>query len=238
MRGKVDNLAKNREFVRLGVQVVLPERFLPFNYNYFFTSEIFSRLRSKGLDIHGGKAFFTFSRIILRSRKRVKGGFSAWEGWFVFSSPVFEEVKAFLETAIDTPLLRLGRVKIEMVQFYVDTARKGLVKTLSPITVYRSSGEKKVFLSPDNPEFVETIKEELERKFLALYNRKPDGDFHFMTLKFRKTVVVLKSTPYVAYDVVAELEGGELADFALETGLGKKTKFGFGTLGVFTGRKL
>ena len=82
---------------RLVVSFHVLGNFVPFNYNYFLTSVLFQNLRELGSPTHDSPLCYTFSRLLLKDRRKVEGGFRASWATLVFSTPSMEVLTLLAE---------------------------------------------------------------------------------------------------------------------------------------------
>ncbi|MEM2191560.1 MAG: CRISPR-associated endoribonuclease Cas6 [Archaeoglobaceae archaeon] len=203
----------------------------PYNYNYYLASFIFDCFKSSGYDIHGKKCYFSYALI---GKRRAKGDLPFREVTLIFSSPVFEEIKHFLEGMLKNTKISIGNSELILENVRAvrspDFSSEAVFKTLSPITAYVSKGGSKIFLSPENEKFRKVIEEDLKRDFRELYGKECSFEIEEIIKKKRKTAEI-KHGKFIAYHAEIIAKGDEEAlGFAFFRGLGKKRKFGFGCL--------
>ncbi len=225
---------------------------LPINYNSILQGFIYDNLpdqiaefiHNNGFKI-GKRTFklFTFSRII--------GKFKIENRNILFRNPIkivvasaYDEMIRGLASELtkrDTILLggnelRLSSINVEMPPLIYNQV---LIKMLSPITVYSTllspDGKKKTYYySPFEEEFSKLIKENLIRKYTALYGTELTQERFFkvepkkVTKKDEK-IVKYKGTVIRGWMGQYILKGNiELIKLAYYTGLGSKNSQGFG----------
>lgn len=159
---------------------------LPVQYNSDVPGLIYQNLdRALAAQIHDqgtpvGKRrfrFFTFSRLL--GRYRIDGDLIAFTGSVrLYIGSVHEELlESLVLHLLRRPLVRLGREECEVQNIEVESlpqiARPVRVRTLSPITVYRTlytvEGKRKTYyFAPFEGEWKELLLENLRRKAEAL----------------------------------------------------------------------
>lgn len=119
-----------------------------------------------------------------------------------------------------------------------DTSVGGIVKTLSPITVYstfeKPAGGKVIhYYSPYELEFAELVRNNLLNKYRALYENEPENSNFTIKAKGRviEKVIPYKSSLVKGYSGMFDMEGSpELIGMAFCSGLGSKNSQGFGLI--------
>lgn len=113
------------------------------------------------------------------------------------------------------------------------------IKTLSPITVYRTfeNGKKYYrYYSPQEPEFQQLLKENLKKKYELITGKEtPDLSFDIEEAKTRKILVKYKDFPVESYEGVLKVKTDpEIFKAVYDAGLGAKNSQGFGMIEVIT----
>lgn len=236
----------------------------PLNYNYGLQSFIYHHISEKlATFLHdegylvGKRRFklFTFSRL----SGKFKIGFPQEEimftGPFHFyvSSPIDNFIQQFAEDLIKSGEVKLFKEPVAIASIEVNPAPPMhsplIIRMLSPLTVYSTffspQGKKKTYYySPFEKEFSKLIKENLIKKYQALYKAIPSNDdFTITRIKVTKnSEKIIKYTPGKgSYTVIKgwmglyELEGSpELIYLGYEAGLGSKNPQGFGMFEIFS----
>lgn len=149
----------------------------------------------------------------------------------------------FLNATFSKEGIRLGRnnVSIKEVGIENDVLDSPLkVYTKSPITIHSTltdaTGKKKTYYySPHEEEFNSMIKDNLIRKFVAMYGKEPENDeFKIEILnpkKLKERVLVYKGFIIKGWDGEFIIRGSkELINFAYNVGLGARNSQGFGCI--------
>lgn len=233
---------------------------LPLNYTYELSSvvyKIFSKsdkefavwLHENGFS-SGNKKFklFTFSRLHV-PLFRIEGEFMhilsdtvEWQISFLperstleFISGVFQNQTFELGTRQANVRFNVYEISVMPPPIFTETME---FETLSPICIsLRRENEKVDYLSPDNPEALPIIRQNLLNKYFAFHGKEYDSkfDFNFEVLSKPKSVLVtIKSnTPQQTrvhgfmcrFRMTAPLE---LMKVAYDAGVGEKGSTGFG----------
>ena len=237
--------------------------FIPFSYNHFVQSFIYTNLdRSIAEPLHDtgiplGKRrfkFFTFSRLFSPSIKR------NGKGW-LFKPPLslylsardIHLLESFAIHLVKTEKVRIGRSDIRVKSIEVikppDYSEEMIIKPLSPITVYSTlltaEGKKKTYYyTPFEKEFESLLRDNLRRKFKAIYGVEPqeeDDIFEIEPYKVNKnSEVIVKFKGFVIkgwmglYKVKMSKPYFEIA---YDSGLGPKNSQGFGMIEVVRKRR-
>ncbi|MBC7327320.1 CRISPR-associated endoribonuclease Cas6 [bacterium] len=232
---------------------------LPIHYNYIIQSLIY-RYMGKGLgDLVHNKGFpyekrsykfFTFSRLLGKSLLKGDKILFTPPVKFIFSSPKLNILENFAENIISVKEIPLGgnEVYLEGIEVKLTPALSGSVKIrmLSPMTIYSTltdvKGRKKTYYyTPWEKDFSLLMRDNLRRKYEALYGRSGEGkEFEIKPLKVKKEdekIVIYKGTVIKGWMGIYEIEGdSELMRLAYEAGLGAKNPQGFGCIEIVAGR--
>ncbi len=236
---------------------------IPIHYNYYVQSFIYrnlDRVLAQNLHDEGiplGKRryrFFTFSRLF--SQKRKKNG-TSW----IFSPPLELYLSARdinLLESFATHLIKQHNVKLAKATLFINSievikppeyAKELIVRALSPITVYSTlltpEGRKKTYYyNPFEKEFEELLRDNLRRKFKAIYSIPPDEEddiFKIEPLRVsarNEAIIKYKGTVIKGWTGIYKLKISEkYFDIAYNTGLGSKNSQGFGMVEVVRERK-
>lgn len=230
--------------------------FLPIHYHPILQGVIYRNLdealatwyHERGYAYHRRRfKLFTFSRLFARNRL-----FDRENGKIVFVGTVHFHVGAvdteFLESfasfLVRKGKIRMGRQVCDVVGVEVEVppphARPVRVRTLSPVTVYRThesaSGKRKTrFYHPEEKEFAELVLGNLERKARALWGKAPPLEEAWIRpVRVGKQVITyFKGTLIKAWDGKFEVNLPEpYFRLMLDAGLGAKNAQGFGMVEV------
>ncbi|MCS7281178.1 MAG: CRISPR-associated endoribonuclease Cas6 [Desulfobacterota bacterium] len=231
---------------------------LPCNYNELVQSFIYKNLDewlSKKIHDEGftdpvtKRAFklFTFSRLIPDRRAFVENQWITLYGNInlVVCSPSRDFVESFAINLLKSESFELGRKRFCILSVEVeglpDYEERILVRTLSPITVYRTpndfEGRKSTYyLSPFEREFEESLLENLRKKSRTFYGEDIKGGSirPYKVSSKNQRILRYKGTIIKGWDGIFELNLPEkLFILAFETGLGAKNSQGFGCIEVW-----
>ncbi len=183
----------------------------------------------------------TFSLLFPRQKEACEEGLLVRGGadWFI-SSPL-----PLLMEVVAEGLLSMGEVRIGKLVWGVERLeilrppkipQGATFKTLSPLVA--STGKReggrflKVFLSPGEEDFGRVLKQNLERKFWALYGEEPRGgvDFEFHP-PFRSKLFRVSGTDVKGWELTFSMRGDPaLMRLAYDAGLGERNTQGFGMI--------
>ena len=128
----------------------------------------------------------------------------------------------------------VGEVKLEDAHIFEDRVT---VRTLSPITVYRTENNgRTVYFSPDDEHFCDAIVSNARRKWASSFGS--DEGFSLRVTTFDDTRYIKRATRFKTTFITAWhgrflLEGPpRVLDFLYQTGLGSKNSQGFGMFTV------
>ena len=227
---------------------------LPVHYNehiqalvyHHLDPDVARKLHDEGFR-YGKRRFklFTFSRIFGRGRYDRKNRLLTFPPRIriAFAFAVESIGRSFLDRMVrsDPIVLEGNLLKVAETRITIPkVGRKVKVKTLSPITVYRTVPEggrrRTVYFPPDSPEFAGLVKMNLLRKYETLYGREYSGGLEVHTLqKGRMAIVKYKGTVIKAWDGTFLLRGEpDILRLALGAGLGAKNSHGFGMVTEIT----
>ena len=224
---------------------------IPVKYNYYFQSLLYSLAPKSNVHDRGfgerNYKLLTFSRPIGKCKYLKESGVLLFENgvkWVVSSvdDTFLEEVATNLIKANPVALARqrLSVRSIEVMKIPPPEVFKRTltVKMLSPMTVYSTlhdaAGNKKTyFYTPFEDAFSEKLRENLERKFKALYESPPtDGTFEIQPVNPRKEwekITIYKKTVIKGWMGIYRIQGNpELLRLAYDSGLGSRNSQGFG----------
>ena len=218
---------------------------LPLDYGYRLSSAIY-RLTSADADyakfLHdcgygeNGRRYKLFTYSPLIGHHRIEGR------QIIFNGNIQLEVRSisgrFCE-ALKSSLLSDGHLKlmdtllpVRMTEVYDSplTLPESDIRTLSPIAVSSSEGNKTVYYSPAESCWEEMVNTTLYRKFLAAYDTEPPSVARLtLTGGPKKVVTKMKGIWVTAYHARLHISAHPLVTaFLYETGLGSKNSQGFG----------
>jgi CRISPR-associated endoribonuclease Cas6 len=159
------------------------------------------------------------------------------------SSAIGDFTKNWGETFIKKNKIFLGRNQLYLESIEVlqnPTFKEEMeIKTLSPITVYKTfENEKKYYryYSPSEPEFQELIKENLRKKYEIITGEKiPEFPIEIQPIKTKKVLFKYKDFPIEAYEGTFKIKTNpELFKKVYDAGLGAKNSQGFGMVEVMS----
>ena len=217
---------------------------LPLSYNYFVQSMFYKLLYEKVPWLHD-KGFeymkrnfrlFTFSKIFSREFKIKKTDiiFNSPIKIF-FSSPMKKITNELANSVLKNDKLFIGRNELfisEVVAISKNTENdEVIVKTLSPITVYRTSKDKKtIYYTPDQKEFQELINQNLYKKAQIL-GVPFSENLSIEPIDCKKRATNYKNFFIQCWEGKFKLKGNrEIINIAFETGIGAKNSQGFGMI--------
>ncbi|NPA54438.1 MAG: CRISPR-associated endoribonuclease Cas6 [Aquificae bacterium] len=196
---------------------------------------------------YNGRRFklFTFSKIFSErfildtEKKRIKYKTPIT---LYISSAVDEITKNWGEYMLKKDQIKLGKNELFLetieVQESPELNEEFNVRTLSPITVYRTFENGKKFYryyKPQEEEFEELIRDNLRKKYNILTGKNL-GTFPISiepTKKIRKVLIKYKDFPIEAYEGIFKIKTDpELFKVVYDTGLGSKNSQGFGMVEV------
>ena len=227
---------------------------LPLHHNYAIQTMLYKNLPKFLSDFlhdvgffYNGRRFklFTFSKIqskhfkLLKDKKLIKYKTPIT---LYISSAVADITKFWGETFLKKDKIYLGKNELLLEEIEVlpnpEFKEQMLIKTLSPITVYRTfeNGKKYYrYYSPDEEEFQNLIKENLKKKY-QIVSSKELTDFPFEIKPYKNIKKVLfkyKNFPIEAYEGVFQIKTDpEIFKKVYDAGLGAKNSQGFGMIEV------
>lgn len=225
---------------------------LPKSFNHIIQALIYNNLdtdhatwlHNEGYDYHKRVyKLFTFSSILARpiwDKKRERFIFPRKISFFI-SSPLAWILEEFAQRIQHRDFIMLGRNKVFVSSCEIQGKKqivkpKIRIKTLSPIEVHRTEGNKTVYKTPFEEEFSALINDNLRRKWESLYRNECPHTIRirplFTTPRNEKNIYVGGDDRKVrvkAWIGEYELEGNpEFLTFAYEASLGGKNSQGFG----------
>lgn len=226
---------------------------LPLSYSYILQSAIYDALSNLVPDSHNfglnvnGRVLrpFTFSRLVGQSLK-IKEGFISFTPPINlrFSSPLEDFAQAFANGLLKNGGMELKGEKLELKSIEVEPKPPNIgsidARTISPVTIYSTlttpDGKKKTyFYNPAEKDFAVQLKENLNRKAIALGSSVRAGESFSFKLASRpvQRIVKYKDFTQIAWDFSFELQTDpELISIAYDWGLGSKNAQGFGMIEI------
>lgn len=110
-----------------------------------------------------------------------------------------------------------------------------IIKTLSPITAYKTDNKGfTTYFHPKSEDFENSIKRNLEKKFITLFDHNENQYFEILDLiKFKEVKVKFKKSIYVAYICTMKIKASDdYLKLLLHVGLGSKNAAGFGMIEI------
>lgn len=188
---------------------------------------------------------FTFSRLNgpFRIQKENNSITFSDEMKLVISSPYDDFCQSLVNILLTRGFMFFGKSGVPINKVYLKKmeieGEKVIVKTLSPIVLYstllRSDGRKYTcYFQPGDPDYEQLFTENLKKKYLAIYGRKPLGEVNVKSLGTQKLRVInYKNFIVKGYSGKLELQGPqELLQIGLDSGLGSKNSQGFGCVEI------
>lgn len=224
---------------------------LPLSHNEIIQGFIYKHLDkvlSKFLHTYGFKhenrrfKLFTFSRVLGKVRIRDDIFEIVPPFKLVVSSPYDKILQSLAENLVRPSEAQIGcnKVYIESinVHFAPQISEEVKIRMLSPVTVYstleKSDGRKKTYYyNPSEREFSQLIKENILKKYSAIYKRKPSTDkLAIEPIKVSKRdekIVKYKGFIVKGWMGIYKINGNpELIKLAYDAGIGSKNSQGFG----------
>ena len=243
--------------MRLRIELVPKEKnfSLPLSYNYYLASLIFYSLFlaspsfSRFLHEEGfeGMKFFTFSQLLIPDRKiegdRICG--SSFLSFFV-SSPIPEILEKLVTGLYKQDELKIGEESflLSSVEVVPEPEFKEEMKfsCLSPIVVSKGvlRGEKlrALYLTHEDPEFEEAVRQNLLHKYRVLLGKEPEDkrlsisfDSEYIERRKGKITKLLEYKGTKIRGVLAPFTARgsiELLKLGYDAGFGEKNSLGFG----------
>ncbi len=230
---------------------------LPRHYNYLIQSFIYKNLQRQIAEkvhnegfIYEKRSFrlFTFSRLFGEFENSGENLIFKNNCVLYIASPVTKILESFATSLAKKGNIKIGNNNLQVSSIEVLFSRKYespvYVKTLSPITVYSTlltkEGKKKTYYyTPFEEEFNRQIRDNLLKKYAALFgkNTTQNFDFHIAPEKVSKRnehIIFYKYTVIKAWSGIYKIGGAnELLEVAFDCGIGAKNSQGFGMIEVY-----
>lgn len=228
---------------------------LPLHYNYLVQSAIYNSISDKLADFLHNVGYSTEKRTFkLFSFSRLNGLYKIYPKdnkikfyspiSLTITSPIDEFCQDLVNTLLTKGYMRFSNydLKIEHINLRkvkVDE-NEVVIKTLSPITVYRTffkaDGTKYTcFFQPGEIQFRNLILDNLLRKYKALYKEDFEtSNFNiYPIVKTRQHIIKYKNTVIKAYSGNMKISGPkELIQLMIDGGGGAKNSQGFGCIDI------
>ncbi|PJI06537.1 MULTISPECIES: CRISPR-associated endoribonuclease Cas6 [Clostridium] len=203
-----------------------------------------SRLHDGGYKYKNKKfKLFNYSKMMIENKTIEKGKIIIHKGRVELTISSIDEI--FIMKIIDA-LLSIKRLEFNEGTFNIDSiySKKQLnsgkikVLTISPVVVTKPGNfEKTEFYTPDDREFIESLKNNIISKYNAFYKKAYSGRFNISISdrsKVRKKIDKYKNWIYEGYLSGFVIEGeNDIVNLAYSTGLGSKNSQGFGCVELF-----
>ncbi len=226
---------------------------LPIHYNHMLQGLIYKNLTDEVLRtfLHevgfqkGKRSYklFTYSKILGKSK------FNSSDKTISFDSPIRLHISSLVDefvqdlsnTFFKSNRLFLGKKAIELRSIGVKMpdfeGREIKIEMLSPLVTYSTveidRKKKTIYFSPKDSEFSERIRQNLLRKYIAVYGQPPeDNSFEIEYIgrgEPKLSIIRYRNTIIKGYNGHYHLKGNpELIRLGYFTGLGSKNSQGFG----------
>ncbi|ACN98535.1 crispr-associated protein Cas6 [Sulfurihydrogenibium azorense Az-Fu1] len=229
---------------------------LPIHHNHIIQSMLYNSLPKEvakflhdvGFFYHKRQfKLFTFSKIqsqhynIAKEKSQTKHIEYKIPISLYISSAIGDFTKSWGETFLKNEEVILGKNTLYLESIEVlpnpDLKEEFKIKTLSPITVYKTfeNGKKYYrYYSPSEQEFKQLLKENLRKKYQLITNKEiNDFPFDIEPITTKKVLIKYKNFPIEAYEGVFKIKTNpELFKVVFDAGLGAKNSQGFGMIEV------
>lgn len=231
--------------MRLIIQFMDQEIRLPINYRHFLQGAIYRMLPEDGYGdfLHnqgyeGGKKvfkLFTFSDLLghLKVEKEtiIFFGTCSWQ----IASVDEELIDCLYKSLISRPQVLIGNVLLTVSAVninelpYFSGSKEVIIRTISPVTAYRSEGKRFEYFAPGSRPFEEICLQNLQRKAEACpQDQQPEFSIEEVLFS-KKRIARFKQTFYVSYMTELKIKTNFAAlNLIMNTGLSAKGSAGFG----------
>ncbi|URZ03980.1 CRISPR-associated endoribonuclease Cas6 [Clostridium felsineum] len=239
--------------MRIKVQMLVEKDIkFPIAYNHLIQKAIYNILEDNyALKLHdggyrdGNKKFklFNYSKMMIENKTIEKGYIIIHEGQVEITISSADEI--FIMKIIDA-LLEVKRLQFNEGVFNIAAiySKKQLhsdkieVITISPVVVTKPGDLKKTeFYTPEDTEFIESLKSNMLSKYRAFYNENYEGKLNIAITdksKVKKKIDKYKNWIYEGYLSGFLIEGDQdIVNLAYSAGLGSKNAQGFGCIELF-----
>lgn len=235
--------------MRLIIQFDSSPLTFPVNYHYLVQGWIYSMLPEDGYCqfLHnegyqvGNQKFklFVFSDLV--GKYKVHGRSITFpQGCQLEIGSQFEEFIEYLyqfllqnnRILLGTQQAVIKSIKLEDLPYF-SGKREMVIKTISPVTAYRTMDKRVEYFSPESDEFYQACVNNLKKKFAAC-NLEISPDFSIKEVRSaKKRLIRFKQTFYVSYLCVFTIETDyPTFEMIWNTGLSAKSSAGFGMITV------
>lgn len=235
--------------MRLQVTIDTTNKFIPFEYHGFLQGVIYHALnQTSGTFFHD--VGFGENRIYkMFVFSELKGKYEVSNGGLIFKEPATFCISSISSDFMNqlflyftsNQYLTLGKQKLEILDakpiediVYYES-QEYILTTLSPITCYKTDEKHfTTYFHPKSQDFENSLKNNLSRKFLILYNDDSNEFFEIKEIKKCKEMKVkFKRSIYVAYLCTMKVHVSDrYLKLLLHAGLGSKNAAGFGMMKI------
>ncbi len=235
--------------MRLKITIETKDKFIPFEYHGYLQGVIYHSLdEEQGKFFHDegfGKQriykMFVFSELSGHYHV-VKGGLMFDEtASFYISSASSKLLNRVYEKVHEDGFIYLGQTEFKIVEakpvkdviYHEDHIY--YLTTISPIVCYKTDEKKfMTFFHPKSQDFEVSLQENLQRKYLTLFDNDDDQFFEIQEIiKYRNTKVKYKRMVYNAYNCTMKVKVSPgYLKLLMHVGLGSKNAAGFGMMRI------
>lgn len=149
-----------------------------------------------------------------------------------FISGLFTALQNSPQIILDNQILHVDSMALQSLPYFPGE-KEFLLRTISPVTAYRTIDRRFEYYAPDSHDFQAITLQNLQRKNEALFHEK---DLAFTILgvsRQQKKIVYFKNTFYIAYRTVLKVKVDYRAmEILMNTGLSSKGSAGFGMMEI------
>lgn len=208
-------------------------------YNMFDRNSLGDFYHNEGYQTEDKKyKLFTFSNLFGRYEIKNKQILFKDDFCFYLSAIDQEFIRGAYEFLTNNSFLFINRQKVKIKDIsiintpHIEKVDEVWLKTIAPVTVYKTYDGKTHYYEPFNTEFNELIVNNLRHKMESY--QYPLNDFIFEVLEMKnikRRMVRFKNCYYLAYHVSIKIKvSREVFDFIYNTGLSSKNSCGFGMI--------
>ena len=226
-------------------------KIIPFEYKGYLQGAIYKCFDEEmGTFIHDSgvtyedKSFkmFTYSELLGKFNV-VKGRGLKFEDEATFYvTSIFKEIiDSVYEYYLQDDILVLGHngfniKSVELIEDYFNEQETYTIRTLSPIITYKTDKKNyRTFFNPQSEDFETALRNNLERKYMSLYEEEPDNEY-FEVIKatnIRKQVAKYKTSVFDSFHCELEIRCSyRYLQLLVLTGAGSKNSAGFGMIEI------
>jgi len=219
---------------------------IPFNNKYKISSFLYNLIEKEDIDLfdklHNNKLQldgrpitpFVFSSLFFKDAEifRSHGFLVQGEGTWYFATPI-TELQTIFEKNISKGLL-IGNILLTVtsVQKIDINTDNSVFKTLSPIVVNIKQNNKTHQLEPNEPTYINRLKDNIIRKYKYLYNKtinRDDFDIKILSYDLDGSLEYYKDRHIKSYPCIIEVIGDKtIKETILNMGVGCFNSMGFG----------